>query len=293
LYVVARAPVRETTQNGPFGLLGPVAGTLVRAGVAGRVPRYRRMVVARTAGGSLARVITAAAICPHPPLLLRELTGGHDVAADLRGACAGAVRRLVADADRVIAVGGAESTERRDPAHEPPVRRLGTTGARGVAPELPLSLGIGHRLLVEAGWTGPVELLGVDRHADAAEVARVAADLGRDLGGASERVAVLVLGDGSARRGEKAPGFLDERAADVDEVIATALERGDAAALAGLDPAAAEDLLVQGRAAFAVLGALVRVAQLTVVRPELCYRDDPFGVSYFVALWPFADGSER
>jgi hypothetical protein len=234
-------------------------------------------------------VITAAAICPHPPLLLRELTGGQDVAAHLRGTCAAAVRRLLGDADRVVAVGGADRTGRRDPAHQPPVRRLGWTGSG--APELPLSLGIGRRLLDEAGWTKPVELVGVDGHADAAEVVRVAADLGRDLGGANERVAVLVLGDGSARRGEKAPGFLDDRAVDVDEVIATALQHGDAAALAGLDPATAEDLLVHGRAALAVLGALVGAAQLTVVRPELCYRDDPFGVSYFVALWPFADGS--
>jgi len=238
-------------------------------------------------------VITAAAICPHPPLLLRELTGEQDVAADLRRACVGAVRRLVADADRVLVVGGADTTGRRDPALEPPVRRFGTTGARSGAPELPLSLGIGRRLLDEAGWTGPVELMGVDRHADAAEVARVAADLPQDLGGAGGRVAGLMLGDGSARRGEKAPGFLDERAPDVDDGIARALERGDAAALAGLDPAAAEDLLVHGRAAFAVLGVLVRAAQLTVVRPELCYRDDPFGVSYFVALWPFAEVSER
>jgi hypothetical protein len=256
------------------------------------MPDYRRVLPTESAAGSLTRVITAAAICPHPPLLFRELTGGQDVAADLRRVCVLAVRRLVADADRVLVVGGADTSGRWDAELPPPLRRFGTTNPRAAAPELPLSLGVARLLLDEAGWTGPAELHGVDRHAGGPEVERLAAELSQEVGAGQDRVAVLVLGDGSGRRGEKAPGFLDDRAARLDEDIAAALEHGDAAALAVLDPVLAEELMILGRAAFALLGALVQTAQVAVVQPELCYGADPFGVSYFVAFWPLADPSE-
>ena len=49
---------------------------------------------------------------------------------------------------------------------------------------------------------------------------------GRDLAARAQRVALLVMGDGSACRTVKAPGYLDERAADFDAAAARAL--GDA-----------------------------------------------------------------
>ena len=52
-------------------------------------------------------MIVAAALCPAPPLLVRELTGADQVAADLRAACLDAVAELMAAAPEVIAVAGA------------------------------------------------------------------------------------------------------------------------------------------------------------------------------------------
>ena len=51
-------------------------------------------------------MIIAAALCPSPPLLVRELTGTDPVVADLRDACANAVHALLAARPDVIVVVG-------------------------------------------------------------------------------------------------------------------------------------------------------------------------------------------
>jgi hypothetical protein len=93
---------------------------------------------------------------------------------------------------------------------------------------------------------------------------------------------VLVVADGSARRGEKAPGHLDERAFAFDAAIDTALRQGDPAALAVLDEALGAQLLAAGVPAFRALGALVGERP---VRARVDYADDPFGVQYWVVRW--------
>ncbi|MGL5929976.1 MAG: hypothetical protein ACRCY8_13660 [Dermatophilaceae bacterium] len=60
--------------------------------------------------------------------------------------------------------------------------------------------------------------------------------------------ALVVVADGSARRGEKAPGHLDERALAFDEALVSALRDADPAALLALDAALAVDVLAHGRA---------------------------------------------
>src|SRR5260370_10129450 len=56
-------------------------------------------------------MITAAALCPAPPLLARELTGADPVVPELRQACQDAAARLlVDDPDVVVVVGAGEQT---------------------------------------------------------------------------------------------------------------------------------------------------------------------------------------
>jgi hypothetical protein len=230
-------------------------------------------------------VIAAVAVCPHPPLLFRELTGARDVAADLRAACLSAVSAVVSsagghDPDRVLVVGGAESTAQWDPALPPHVSGFGTTGARPAAGALPLSLGVARRLLDEAGWRGAVELHTIAWDATAEDVTALADKLAdRD-----ERVALLAMGDGSARRGELAPGYIDERAFPFDEAVARALSDGDPAALLDTDPDLAAELMAGCRAPFAVMAAAV-CAEGASTHADLLYRDDPHGVMYLVATW--------
>jgi hypothetical protein len=224
-------------------------------------------------------VIRAAALCPHPPLLFRELTGRQDVASSLRAACVAVLQAAVADADVAVVVGGADRTRTWDASLPPDVRRFGGTGPR-TGSGLPLSLGVGARLLDLAGWTGPVERVGLAWDAGPVEVRELVDGLSRR----PEQLALLVLGDGSARRGDTAPGYLDERAFPFDDEVARALAEGDARALLDLDAALADELMVLGASAFRLLGA-AGTAGPGAVRATLAHREAPFGVSYFVCLW--------
>jgi hypothetical protein len=145
---------------------------------------------------------------------------------------------------------------------------------------LPHSLGVGRRLLDEAGWTGETRMRTVAWGAPDD-------DLGLIAGGVDDRrlrSVLLVLADGSARRSEKAPGYLDERAFPFDETIAAALAAGNPVTLARLDRTAAKELMVLGWSSLVVLGEAVG-RQGGPVEARLLYRDDPYGVAYNVALW--------
>ncbi len=105
--------------------------------------------------------------------------------------------------------------------------------------------------------------------------------LGADLAGRDTRTGLLVIGDGSARRGPRAPGHFDERAAAFDAAAERAVRAGDTRALLELDPGLARDLMATGRAAWQVLaGALEGCTSVSV---EVSYAADPFGVAYLVA----------
>ena len=227
-------------------------------------------------------MISAAVLLPHPPLLLRELGGAQDPVASLREAAVAAVRSAVVGASAVVVVGGDDEDGDWSEDVAVDVRRFGTTGAHPARPGLPTALGVGRRLLQEAGWVGPVELVAARWHADPGPVAALA----ERLGDRPDGTVLLVLGDGSARRGEKAPGFLDERAFGFDDAVAAALVGGDAAALRDLDAGLAEELMVLGSTALRLLGSVSAAGGSTPVA-AMTYRDDPFGVSYFVATWTF------
>jgi hypothetical protein len=238
-------------------------------------------------------VITSAALCPAPPLLARELTGADPVVPELRRACLDAAVALVADEPDLVAVVGASGPTRAWPADGrldvsayAPVLGAGPVGAGDGAgdghavirqpPVLPLPLGLGARLLDQAGYAGRRELHSVSDQ----EPPALCAALGARLAGSSPRVALLVMADGSARRGLKAPGYLDDRSAPFDAEVERAIRDGDLSALLALDPELARNLMATGRPAWQVLaGALSGGSAATEIR----YCDDPFGVAYVVA----------
>jgi hypothetical protein len=89
------------------------------------------------------------------------------------------------------------------------------------------------------------------------------------------------MGDGSARRSIKAPGYVDDRAGGFDAAVAAALAEGPEA-VAALDGALAGELLAAGWPAWQVLaGAAAGSAWDTAVS----YDDAPYGVGYVVARW--------
>jgi hypothetical protein len=94
-------------------------------------------------------------------------------------------------------------------------------------------------------------------------------------------IGLVVLGDGSARRTEKAPGYLDERAAGYDEAVRAALASGDPAQLAALDLGLGAELLAAGAPVWHAIAPLLT----RPYRAQVRYEGDPFGVDYVVALW--------
>lgn len=221
------------------------------------------------------------ALCPHPPVLLRELSGAVDAVPALRSACRDAVADLVARHPAEVVVVGADDRGpgRLDDGLAIDVRRFGGTGPR-TPPErgLPQAHGVGRRLLEEAGWRGPTTFHAVDWDTDRLDLAALADDVLARPG-----VALLLLGDGSARRGEKAPGFLDERAFGLDDAVAAALAAGDPGPLRDLDNDLAAELMVGGRSVLRLLGLLGD--RLPPTSAALTHREDPYGVSYIVARW--------
>jgi hypothetical protein len=104
-------------------------------------------------------LIVATAVCPSPPLLLRELTGGRDVAADLRKACEEAVGALLAAAPDVIVVLGSDEHSAERVEGRIPLSAFGGPGERVPAAQaLPTSLAVARRLLDDLGAQAPVEL---------------------------------------------------------------------------------------------------------------------------------------
>jgi hypothetical protein len=227
-------------------------------------------------------VIRAVVLVPHPPLLMRELGGIEDPVAELRANVVDAARSMVDGADEVVVVGSADDARDWPASTGFDLHRFGTTDPPLPHPGLPLSLGVGVRLLRGSGWKGDISTVAVGRRASDEELEQLAGS----LTGRERATAVLLLGDGSARRGERAPGYLDERAFAFDDTVAKALADGDAAALAHLDTELAADLMVHGAAAFRLLGRLA-LQQEGPPHAALTYRADPFGVSYFVATWTF------
>jgi hypothetical protein len=233
--------------------------------------------------------LVAAAVCPHPPLLVPEVSAREPVAA--RAPALEAARRLVASRPEVVVVVG---DDRETTAYTGSDSgsfdgfgvdlrvSLGPRACDGQA-VLPLSLTVGAWLLRRTGWTGDRQGYGISRRAGAAD----AAAAGGAIAGLGERVALLVMGDGSARRGPKAPGSEDDRARGYDAAVGAALAAADPAALLALDPDLALDLLATGRASWQVLAgaALAAGAPAGGWLGDLTYDDAPFGVGYFVASW--------
>ncbi|MFD2764676.1 hypothetical protein [Micromonospora eburnea] len=234
--------------------------------------------------------LVAAAVCPHPPLIVPELAGAAAPELDdLRAACDAALARLLAtEPDEILLVGGgpesrifgaADSGSLRGFGLDRPVRlwKIACSGAE----VLPLSLTIGAWLVGRTRTELPRLARAVAVDAPVTECA----DLGAALATGSERrTALLVLGDGSACRGVKAPGYDDPRAQAYDDGVARALADADAEALLGLDPVLSAELRVAGRAPWQVLAGAVRAAGGDW-RGDLGYHQAPYGVAYLVASW--------
>jgi len=246
-------------------------------------------------------MLIAGAVCPHPPLLIPAALGAaaSDPPAEVRKvteAAAQAVEQLIAARPDLIAVVGGGPVD----------REYGLAAAGGLhdygvdvtvgtgEPLLPLSLTVGRWLLEGAGVLQPTAVAGDGARAGSEPVAVLfqavaqraspgdCLKLGMVLAERAPRVALLAMGDSSARPAREAPGVPDLAAQEYDEDVAEALAAADARWLARLDPALDDELVVAGRAAWQVLAGAARGARM---QGRLLCMSAPFGVTYLVASW--------
>ncbi|MGY5893904.1 hypothetical protein [Blastococcus deserti] len=229
-----------------------------------------------------ARAAAAVAFCPAPPLLLPAVEGRADYATTaLRSACATAVAEMLAVRPEVVVVAadGAAPGERFGAGDGGDLRGFGVDVAvpfegrvRPGGRRVPTGHALAAWLLDQAGFAGTRVGVGP------ADLGQLARDLPAPVG-------VLAMGDGSARRSVKAPGYLDPAAGPFDAGVARALAAGDAGALAALDPAEGRRLLAAGVPVWRAVGAAFAGRSVT---GRLHADDAPFGVGYLVASWVVA-----
>ena len=224
-------------------------------------------------------MLVAAAFVPTPPLLVPEIGGGTARLDDgLRRACHAAVRRLLdADVDELVLVGTAGHEGLVDgswdwrgfgrPLPDPPP-----------AKRLPLALAIGSWLVDACGAS-------TTRHCRAVTAASTPSDcaaLGRELVTGAGRIGLLICGDGSACRTDKAPGSFDPAAEAWDTAAVSALRDADPAALLALDAELGRRLLAAGRAPWQVLAG---AAADGTFGATIDWADAPYGVMYVAGTW--------
>lgn len=260
-------------------------------------------------------MLIAAAVCPHPPLLVPDMAGAAAAELDaLRAECDAAVTALAAaEPELIVVAGGAAQAAEFDGSAAGSLAGYGVSWQTGAGtPVLPLSLTIGRWLLqrgallgvtaAESGaWPpataragpaggaagglvdGPPRVLLRAVPMDAPP--RACLRLGAQIAGRASRVALLAMGDGSARCSAQAPGAFDVRARPYGAEVAAALADADAGRLARLDPGLPAELLAAGRAAWQVLAG---AAGNRSYRGRQRYVSAPYGVSYLVASWTAA-----
>ncbi len=225
-------------------------------------------------------MLVGAVVCPHPPAIVPAVSQGAAAElAELRTACCDAVAALsAADHDLLVCVGAGPRTTSWGAEAGGSLRAFGvdvTFGGDQLV--LPPALTVGCFLLEDAGLPAPGRFQAVSSRATPDECAA----LGATLAAAADRVAMLVMGDGSAKRTTTAPGYLDVRAASFDSHVVRALSEPDPASLRAIDPELADDLWVAGRPAWHVLaGALEASGEAWSSRVD--YDEAPLGVGYFV-----------
>lgn len=243
-------------------------------------------------------MLVRAALVPDTALLVPGTAGAADPVPDVARAAHAAVASLVdAAPDAVVVVASAPRRQADEDGWGPWRPTFAAAGVPDSAwtgavpdavPNAPadartvtdVAAATGLVLLARAGWTGPTRLLRLRPGGDAAQRRTLGADAVRD-----GRVALLVLGSLSARRGPGAPLAEDPDAAGLDDAVLADLAAWDAPArarLARLDPAEAARLAVSGWTGWQVL---LGATEGTGLEPEVLAAGAPLGATYVVVRW--------
>jgi len=275
---------------------------IVRREVPPKPERVRIVLV--PGSGYVGPVLVAAAFCPAPPVLVPDVASGAAAELDdVRSAAFTAIDALSAsDPDLLVLVG--EGPEGEFPSGSRgtlagfgvdvtatlvPAAAVGAAGGTEPA-RMPVSLTVGAWMVAQSGWSGPLMAMSVPDDL----LAHAAAERGERWAARASRVAMLVLGESSARLEARAPGGFDPDAPSMHAVVRDALVTVDPDTLLGLDPARARHLMVSGRGPWQVAAGAARAAASSSgerggvprgFRGELRVDEAPYGVGYLVVSW--------
>jgi hypothetical protein len=253
-------------------------------------------------------VLAIAALVPETVLLVPGAAGRAVVLEDVRAAALDAVGALVAAApDRLVVVASGPVDRVVEAPVRPSLAAAGIAdgvlgwavppeagGPRGAVPAVGASVAL--LALAHAGWVGPLTVLEVApcdelaTGADAApaERARAAAlrARGAELAAQPGRLALLVAGSLSARRGTGAPLAPDERAGPLDDAVLEDLATADPPALDRLGRISGSLAAELAVTAWAPLQVLLGAAEAAgPLDASVEHASAPFGVTYAVTVW--------
>lgn len=232
-------------------------------------------------------MLVAAAVLPHPPLLVPALAAGAASELDgLRATCAKALDAVLASPSAHLAVvaGGNERATFGPGARGSlagfgvPVETAVPGGVPTGEPVMPLAATIGCWLLSQRSVTCPVSVEVVPERM----TPRDAASLGAALAASHDHVALVAMGDGSAALTARAPGYLVPGAAEWQAEVERLVGAADLAGIGELTVEDAERFRAAGRAAWQVLAGAAAGGSWD---GGLLAAEAPYGVGYLVASW--------
>jgi hypothetical protein len=209
---------------------------------------------------SLLGVLICAAVCPHPPSLISEIAGDEprqDVV-DLRSQCLAAIDAVHAASPELLCIVASGTV-------------TGPVTAAALGDFEPLA--VGRWLVSQRDWTASWQAVTVAANAEATECSR----LGAELAARADRVALLVMSEGSQRGFVDRPRPFDPRAEHSDATVVDRLRSGESAGLLELGQAGSKGLNP--------LRVLAGAAGDSSYDTEIFYDAAPFGVGYYVAVW--------
>ena len=225
-------------------------------------------------------MITGVAFIPAAPLLCPDVDI-ESLLADERAASIELVAELQQDVDLVVIIGAGDTTTWFEQGGIGSTRSFGGSSRYPVGTgveEFPQAITVGASVVVAAGWNGEVKALVVDSEATPAlhEV------ISKELLAKSEhqRTLVVAVGDGTATRTEKAPGYIQPDAISFDEAINEAIGNADLASILTIEQSTADRLWCRGLPVWQVLAHAC-----TPSHSARILESAPFGVNYLVASW--------
>jgi len=233
-------------------------------------------------------LLVGAVLIPAAPALVPALGGSHHAANRAHQAVMSVLAQLLEQRpDEVLVVAEGTTTGEWGGSSSWSLERFGGLAKHREATSqsvLPASLAVGAALVTEGGWRGPMRFMSLP----AAVTAIQAREVGREISGRSVRLGLVLLGNGSARSTEKAPGALHPDSEAFNRQLHEMVISGDVEAMMSVT---AEEAMEQWSDIRIPLQVLVGTSEVLSLHGRSIFTQEFMGVYYLSALFlPYEEG---